>query len=265
MLREVFVQGTADDIWWQSLSRSLEQVSTMTNGAEQAIPGLEVFYCNLGVMGSAHSLIFGLVIVYLSVHLRNTSSVSCSHMTVLQESYQCPNFIQMNRRSSDLPNIHTNKLACLFVCNFLQVAAVINHASTPGPGAIETCLKFSDHDLNESVTSLKQNVATDANVDDAFLVSDTPMTFQNLSKSTPQMPETPACMVDSISTPEHPVVYNETSKTSYHINGISSQPERLAFSVKENSTVDFPATSLMFEVHTFNPILRTWLLGNGHS
>jgi len=82
MLREVFVQGTADDIRWQSLSRSLEQVSTMTNGAEQAIPGLEVFYCNLGVMGAAHSLIFGLVLVYLSVHLRNTSSVSCSHMTV---------------------------------------------------------------------------------------------------------------------------------------------------------------------------------------
>jgi hypothetical protein len=80
MLREVFVQGTADDIRWQSLSRSLEQVSTMTNGAEQAIPGLEVFGCNLGVMGAAHSLIFGLVIVF-SVHLRNTSSVSCSHMT----------------------------------------------------------------------------------------------------------------------------------------------------------------------------------------
>jgi hypothetical protein len=79
MLREVFVQGTADDIRWQSLSRSLEQVSTMTNGAEQAIPGLEVFYCNLG---AAHNLIFRLVILYLSVHLRNTSSVSCSHMTV---------------------------------------------------------------------------------------------------------------------------------------------------------------------------------------
>ncbi len=170
----------------------------------------------------------------------------------------------MNRRSSDLPNMHTNKLACLFVCNFLQVAAVINHASTPGPGTIETCLKFSDHDLNESVTSLKQNVATDANIDDVRLVSDTPMTFQNLSKITPQMSETPACMVDSISTPEHQV-YNETSKTSYHMDGISSQPERLAFSVKENSTVDFPATSLMFEVHTFNPILRTWLLENGHS
>jgi hypothetical protein len=186
-------------------------------------------------------------------------------MHLLQESYQCPNFIQMNRRSSDLPNIHTNKLACLLVCNFLQVAAVINHASTPGPGAIETCLKFSDHDLNESVTSLKQNVATDANVDDVFLVSDTPVTFQNLTKTTPQMSETPACMVDSISTPEHLVVYNETSKTSHQMDGISSQPEGLAFSVKENSTVDFPATSLMFEVHTFNPILRTWLLENGYS
>ncbi len=158
-----------------------------------------------------------------------------------------------------------NRLACLFACNFLQVAAVINHASTPGPGAIETCLKFSDHDLNESVTSLKQNVPTDANVDDVFLVSDTPMTFQNLSKTTPQMSETPACMVDSTSTPEHLVVYNETSKTSYHMDRISSQPERLVFSVKENSTVDFPATSLMFEVHTFNPILRTWLLEDGHS
>ncbi|CAM6013956.1 unnamed protein product [Sphagnum balticum] len=177
-------KGTADDIRWQSLSRSLEQVSTMTNGAEQAIPGLEVFYCN----------------------------------------------------------------------------SVINHASTPGPGAIETCLKFSDHDLNESVTSLKQNVATDANVDDVFLVSDTPMTFQNLSKTTPQMSETPACMVDSISTPEHLVVYNETSKTSYHMDGISSQPERLAFSVKENSTVDFPATSLMFEVSSNTGRIHLYLL-----
>jgi hypothetical protein len=81
MLREVFVQGTADDIRWQSLSRSLEQVSTMTNGAEQAIPGLEVFYCNLGVMGAARSLIFGLVIVF-SVHLGILLPFSCSHMTV---------------------------------------------------------------------------------------------------------------------------------------------------------------------------------------
>jgi hypothetical protein len=140
------------------------------------------------------------------------------------------------------------------------VAAVINHASTPGPGAIETCLKFSDHDLNESVTSLKQNVPTDANVDDVFLVSDTPMTFQNLSKTTPQMSETPACMVDSTSTPEHLVVYNETSKTSYHMDRISSQPERLVFSVKENSTVDFPATSLMFEVSSNTGRIHLYLL-----
>jgi hypothetical protein len=56
------------------------------------------------------------------------------------------------------------------------------------------------------------------------------------------------------------VVYNETSKTSHQMDGISSQPEGLAFSVKENSTVDFPATSLMFEVSSNTGRIHLYLL-----
>jgi hypothetical protein len=109
------------------------------------------------------------------------------------------------------------------------------------------------------VTSLNQNVTIDANVDYVFLALNIPMTYHNISKTTLQMSKTPTCMVDSISTHQHLVVYNDTSKTSHHMDRISSQLERLGFYVKENSIINFPTIFLMFEAHTFNPIFITWL------